>query len=157
MLLAGGGAGSQRHGSRIATVSASEAAEPPPGATRLKEAEEQVRQVLDEYATAYSAESPAGLRRIFASDLMRKNGAMPVQNLQAALAEYRKQFSELRHPRYTLSNVQVTAVEGAEREASGEYSIADQYGTVGGAIAFQLVQLGPRLLIDRITIHPTHS
>lgn len=88
---------------------------------------------------------------------MRKNGAMPVQNLQAALAEYRKQFSELRHPRYTLSNVQVTAVEGAEREASGEYSIADQYGTVGGAIAFQLVQLGPRLLIDRITIHPTHS
>ena len=116
--------------------------------------EQQVRSILSAYAAAYSAESPRDLLRLFAPTLVRRNRSLPAQNLRAALVEYRKQFSELQHAVYRLSNVAV-AINSNEASASADFTITSQSGTINSPIAFHLVRDGSQLLIDQITIPST--
>jgi hypothetical protein len=116
-------------------------------------ASEQVQQLLSQYQAAYSSESTEHLEALFAPSLTRKNGTHAPENRVEALATYRTQFSQLQHPTYSLSNVQITTGAG-EAGAHADYTIRSQNGTVGGTIAFHLVQSGTGLQIDRLTIEP---
>jgi hypothetical protein len=67
-----------------------------------------------------------------------------------ALATYRKQFSELQNPTYSLSGVRITPGTG-DATASRTYCITSQNGTVGGSITFHVVTGASGLAIDDIT------
>ncbi len=113
-----------------------------------------VEQVLTEYREAYSAENIEGMRNLFAEDLERHDGDKPPEDLSAALATYERQFSELRNPRYSLSEISVQP--GAdEATATAHYSISSQNGRVGGSITYHLVEQTERLLIDKLRIEPS--
>jgi len=109
--------------------------------------------VLQDYAAAYSAESPARLAALLAPMLVRTNGNHPPENRGAALATYEGQFRELKHPIYRLAKISVTPEPGAAL-ASARYTITSQNGTVQSPITFHLVLAGGRLEIDKIAIPP---
>jgi hypothetical protein len=109
-----------------------------------------VKKVLARYRADFSNERIGGLEGLFAPGLLRRNGPGPVEGRAKALHTYRTQFSQLRHPRYTLSNIRVRQEqEGAT--ATANYQITSQNGTVGGTIRFDLNGAGE---IKRITVHP---
>lgn len=110
--------------------------------------------VLVSYATAYSDEDLIGLRSLFAEDLIRVSGAGPTESLEEALETYRGQFSALRNPDYSLS--ELTYSEGVyEGTASGVYSIISASAPdAKGDITFHFVTQGGQLLIDELTIEP---
>jgi hypothetical protein len=113
-----------------------------------------VEQVLTKYRQAYSAENIEGMRSLFAEDLERHDGDKSPEDLSAALATYERQFSELRNPRYSLSEI---SVKPGVDEATGtaRYSISSQNGTVRGSITYHLVEQNEQLLIDRLRIEPS--
>jgi hypothetical protein len=114
---------------------------------------EDVQHLLSKYEAAYSSESTTELEAFFAPGLTRQNGTHAVENREESLATYRKQFSELQHPTYSLSGMSITPGNG-EASASGSYSITSQYGTVSGTITFHVVPNGGGQAIDKITIQP---
>jgi hypothetical protein len=113
-----------------------------------------VESLLTEYESDYSGENAQGLRGLFSEDLTRKDGSKPPEDLEEAINTYEKQFSELKEPSYTLSNIEVQPAT-AEATAKAAYSITSQNGRVGGAISFHLVEQEQRLLIDSITVTPS--
>lgn len=110
-----------------------------------------VQQVLNEYESAYSSENIEGLNNLFSPNLEREDGTSAAEDLSQALATYRKQFSELRNPQYTLSEVNIQPAVG-EATATANFSITSQNGTVGGSITFHLTGQEGKLLIDKLTI-----
>jgi hypothetical protein len=72
------------------------------GVRRASVSSEEVQHLLSKYEAAYSAESASELEALFAPGLTRQNGAHAAENREEALATYRKQFSELQHPTYSL-------------------------------------------------------
>lgn len=114
----------------------------------------QVESLLTEYRQAYSDENLEVLKGLFAESLQRHDGSSAPEDLSAALATYERQFSELRHPRYSLSEINVEPGTG-EASARAQYSISSQNGTVTGTINYHLVEQEGRLLIDRLGIEPS--
>jgi len=110
--------------------------------------------VLNAYATAYSAEDLSALRSLFSADLVRQNGSDRPQGLTGALNTYAGQFDQLSNPQYELSDIQYQ--EGATAGgASGTYRITDDNGVnTGGQIEFGFTVRQGGLLIDRIQISP---
>jgi hypothetical protein len=108
--------------------------------------------VLQRYVDAYSNESVADLRRLFATDLVRTNGNDPSEDLSQALKSYRSQFANLSNPSYSLTNI---TYQPSRATATASYSITSDRGTVGGRIAYHFVRAGGRLLIDELSIQPS--
>ncbi len=115
----------------------------------------EVEQVLGEYTQDYSTEDIAGLKSLFAENLERHDGSRAPENLTAAVATYEHQFGELQKPTYSLSEMSVEP-GSAEASATARYSITSQNGTVTGSITFHLVEQNEKLLIDKLTIEPSH-
>jgi hypothetical protein len=113
-----------------------------------------VEQVLSEYQEDYSSEDADGLRGLFSEQLARTDGSKPTEDLTQAIHTYEKQFSQLKEPSYSLSNIKVEPGT-AEATAGADYSITSQNGTVKGAISFHLIEQENRLLIDSITVTPS--
>jgi len=114
----------------------------------------QVEHVLSEYREDYSNEDLEGLKSLFAEVLERHDASKAPENLDAALATYKRQFSELQQPTYSLSEISVEPGSG-EANATAQYSISSQNGTVTGSISYHLVEQDERLLIDRLRIEPS--
>lgn len=115
---------------------------------------ESVEQVLSEYQEDYSSENADGLRGLFSEQLARTDGSNPTEDLTQAIHTYEKQFSQLKEPSYTLSNIDVEPGT-AEATAGADYSITSQNGTVTGSISFHFSEQENRLLIDSITVRPS--
>jgi hypothetical protein len=130
------------------------ASSPTPTTTAPTVAESAVREVLAQYETDYSQENAEGLKALFASGLERQNGSQPSEDLEQALATYRKQFSEQRSPSYRLSGISVQPEEG-EATAWARYTITNQNGTLSGSIVFHFTEENGQLLVDRLTIEPS--
>lgn len=134
----------------IETVVGTQAAAPnAPPVTRAE-----MRSVLQRYVDAYSAEDIQLLGSLFASDLARKNGTDPIENREAALADYQRQFDGLTNPRYTLVNLDYRAGRG-QGVASSPYVIKSASGESRGRITFYFAVRGGRLLIDGIRAVPS--
>ena len=114
----------------------------------------EMHDVLLSYVNAYSAEDAAALGSLFAADLARQNGNDPVEDRNAALATYQRQFDHLTNPQYSLSNIQYATGRG-EGSAAGTYVITSAAGRTGGTIEFHFVARGGRLLIDAIRVVPS--
>lgn len=114
----------------------------------------QVEQVLSEYEQDYSNEDIEGLEGLFATDLERTDGSRPTEDLTAALATYREQFGKLQKPVYVFSEVNVKPAS-EEANATAQYSITSQNGTVTGSIQINLIDQEGKLLIDKLTIEPS--
>jgi hypothetical protein len=135
---------------------------PPPVTTQSTSAETvattveaaAVETVLREYQQAYSDENIDALKSLFAEDLERRDGSKAPEDLSAALATYERQFSQLRNPSYSLSEVNVEPGTG-EASATAQYAISSQNGTVTGSITYHLVEQDRRLLIDNLRIEPS--
>ncbi|MGA8353965.1 MAG: DUF4440 domain-containing protein [Solirubrobacteraceae bacterium] len=110
-----------------------------------------VEQELSEYAEDYSNEDVEGLKDLFAEDLERHEESHAPEDLAAALANYEKQFGELEHPVYTLTDEQIEPGAG-EASVTAHWSVTSQNPTRQGTIHFHLVQQEERLLIDRLAI-----
>jgi hypothetical protein len=114
----------------------------------------EMHDVLLAYVNAYAAEDSGALGRLFASDLVRQNGADPIENRDAALATYQRQFDQLTNPHYSLTGIQYAAGRG-EGSAAGTYAITSAAGRTGGSIEFHFVLRGGGLLIDAIRVVPS--
>jgi hypothetical protein len=123
-------------------------------ATVLPVTVDEMHNVLLAYVNAYSAEDAAALGRLFAPDLVRRNGNGPFEDRAAALATYQQQFDQLTNPQYRLSNIAYTTGRG-EGSAVGGYVITSDAGQSRGIIAFAFVVRGGRLLIDAIKVVPS--
>jgi hypothetical protein len=116
-----------------------------------------VQQVLNEYESDYSNENIEGLEGLFSQTLTRRDGTDPSENLAQAIQTYKKQFSELVNPSYTLSNVYITPGTG-QATASATYGITSQNGTVTGTIDFHMTEEEPQQVrIDELTIAPANQ
>jgi hypothetical protein len=114
----------------------------------------EIHDVLLAYVNAYSAEDAPALGRLFAADLVRRNGNGPLENRDAALATYQQQFDQLTNPQYSLSDLQYRTGQG-EARAEGAYVITSAAGQSRGFIGFHFVVQGDRLLIDAIKVVPS--
>jgi hypothetical protein len=114
----------------------------------------QVEQVLGEYTQDYSEENLEAFKGLFASTLERRDAGSAPEDLEAALATYQRQFGELSKPTYRLSSENVQPGNG-EANATADYSISSQKGTVTGSIAFHFVEQEGKLLIDKLSITPS--
>jgi hypothetical protein len=114
----------------------------------------EMHDVLLGYVNAYSAEDAAGLGRLFAADLVRQNGHDPIEDRDAALATYQRQFDQLTNPQYSLTNIQYASGRG-EGSAAGTYVITSAAGRTRGSIEFHFVVRGGRLLIDAVRVVPS--
>jgi outer membrane biosynthesis protein TonB len=111
-----------------------------------------VRGVLDRYAAAYSAHDLAGLTALFAPGFTRSNNDQPPRPVDAALAEYRKQFDQFPNSVYRLDVVSVKPGNG-EASASANYTITNAGpGPSTGSIGFHMRVVKGELLIDAIAI-----
>ena len=114
--------------------------------------QEEVEDLLRRYQAAYTAESVSGLAELLAPGLVRRDPPSPVQDRNAALNEYQRQFETLDSPVYTLQNVSVETGSG-EAAARADYRVTAANADVAtGLIAFHMVEDGGQLLIDEIEI-----
>jgi hypothetical protein len=114
----------------------------------------EMHDVLLAYVNAYAAEDTSALGRLFASDLVRQNGADPIEDRTAALATYQHQFDQLTNPHYSLTGIQYATGRG-KGSAAGTYTITSDAGRSGGSIEFHFVLRGGLLLIDAIRVVPS--
>lgn len=115
---------------------------------------DEMRNELGSYMQAYDDESVVELGNLFAPDLVRRNGADPVENRDAALATYQQQFDELTNPQYQLTDVTYRTGQG-EGIAEGRYVITSSAGQSQGRIGFEFVVRDGFLYIDKIGIAPS--
>jgi hypothetical protein len=125
---------------------------PTPASATAPVAASEMSEVLQRYVDAYSNQSVAQLRKLFASNLVRVNGTDPAEGLDEALQTYRSQFASLTNPSYSLTNVQY---DTGQAVATGTYSITSAAGTVSGRIAYHFIRDGQGALIDRLSITPS--
>jgi hypothetical protein len=112
---------------------------------------QEVEHVLAEYSAAYSAENYQQLATLLSPTLVRRNGTDRPEDRVQAIKTYRDQFSQLRNPRYTLSNMRVVAGHG-QATITANYAITSQNGTIRSPITFHVVSEGTGVEIDRISI-----
>ena len=98
------------------------------------------RAVLDDYEEAYAREDRAILRRLFSSDVRRRNNDRTVRGKRRALAEYDDQFAQLTRPDYRLYySTRNMRLRGENAVVRAHYDIADGGRCVGsGAIRFSM-------------------
>lgn len=120
-------------------------AAPSPKPTR-----DDVKAFLRKYTKRYEAEDASGLGKLFTRDAVRVSDGDHESRAQA-IATYRKQFANLRNPKYTLSVVRIkTRQLGATVRA--RYRISSNKGTVRGNIKYTLVERNGELLIKRLDV-----
>jgi hypothetical protein len=114
-----------------------------------------VRSVLLAYVRAYDAEDAQAAGATMSADVVRRSGTDAAQyGRRDATAEYQRQFDELVAPRYLLDRLSI-ATGARDARAYARYTItSDAAPGSAGAIAFHLVRVGSRLLIDGITAVP---
>jgi serine/threonine-protein kinase len=137
--------GDEKHSPSPTQVPARPAERPPSGS--------EIRRLLQSYADRYHAEDATGLGELFTSDGIRRNGGDPPENRGQAVAAYRKQFSQMTSPIYTLSGLKLHIAGGAAA-VTGRYRVTSGSGSVTGSIAFHLARQGGRLRIRRLDIRP---
>lgn len=117
---------------------------------------DEIRQTIQAYASAYTAEDVAGLAAVFSSQIVRTaEGSPTLRGGNAVLGEYKRQFDANAVVDYSLEPDEVTPGDG-EGSVSGRYTIVLQNGPDStGSIAMHLVRgESGDLLIDRIAVVP---
>lgn len=121
----------------------------PPGAAETP-SDGDVRALLESYSDLFEAEDADGMGELFAADAVRSSDGETETRAQA-IETYRRQFSQLTNPTYSLSDLQIGTEPGAAT-ATGRYRIASDSGTVTGNIEFQMAQVDGDLLIQRLEV-----
>lgn len=119
----------------------------PPGGGVVSQAE--ARSLVRRYVSAYEAEDPDALRRLFSPDVAQVGPSTNNHGRDAVLADFRQQVALLDSPRYRFT--EAAASPGAPATVSGTYDVTDAAGIESrGTITFTIARDGGRPRLTRL-------
>lgn len=113
----------------------------------------EVRGAVNAFASAYSREDAAALRRLLSTDVQRAAPDGRQSGRRAVVAEYERQFAQSTIRRYALRDLSIRA--GDAGRAQGEFRVTRQGAPpLTGTITFAVVRRGGRPTIALLATQP---